>query len=330
MTGSTYCHLLWDSAFIDQHGDVFACCHSAPAALGNIARTDMATIWAGGALAGFRAQSNAGALKCAVSCNILSADEKAGLKPPPVCDEHPKNIWLLWSEFCHIRCIMCPQDHQSRIALDAEVLKRQVDWTRVQEVEIQGGEIFVMKGALEFYRWLTTDAGKKVNVITNGLLVTPSWADHMVHTAAWIQVSVNAATKRTHEQVNAGSTFERVIDNLRLLVRAKQNGRGSAQVIYKFTIVPENAHEIPDAIALAQEIGCDEIAFGYDRPVPGFLAANPALAERVRERLTAIDALPIKVEQKRLRHLGLVTIGEVAPASEASRARKARAAPNGA
>lgn len=304
---STYCHLLWDSAFINQHGDVFACCHSAPAALGNIAHADMSTIWKGGALAEFRAQSKAGALACAVTCNILSPEEKAGLRRPPASDEHPRNIWLLWGEFCHIRCIMCPQDHQSRIALDGEVLKRQVDWARVEEVEIQGGEIFVMKGALEFYRWLTTTAGKKVNVITNGLLVTRAWADHMVHTASWIDVSVNGATKETHERVNAGSTFERVIDNLRGLVRAKQSGGGSALVIYKFTIVPENAHEIPDAIALADEIGCDQIAFGYDRTVPAFLASNPEVASRLRTRLAAMPALSIAIEQKRLTHLGLLS-----------------------
>src|SRR6185503_7241941 len=93
ITGSTYCHLLWDSAFIDQHGDVFACCHSAPAALGNIARESMSTIWAGSALAGFRAQSTTGRLRCAAGCNILSPEEKAGLRPPPIHDEHPKNIW---------------------------------------------------------------------------------------------------------------------------------------------------------------------------------------------------------------------------------------------
>src|SRR5262245_42250235 len=97
LSGSTYCHLLWDSAFIDQHGDVYACCRSAPGLLGNISRADMSTIWTGSAaLAAFRAQSANGQLRCAAGCNILSPEEKAGVRPPPIYPEYPRNIWLLW------------------------------------------------------------------------------------------------------------------------------------------------------------------------------------------------------------------------------------------
>jgi MoaA/NifB/PqqE/SkfB family radical SAM enzyme len=309
LSGPTYCHLLWDSAFIDQHGDVYACCHSAPGVLGNIGRAEMSSIWTNsGPLAAFREQSASGHLRCAVGCNILSAEEKAGVHRPPIYPEHPKNIWLLWGELCNIGCIMCPQDHRSKIMLDAAVLQRNVDWDRVQDVEIQGGEIFAMKGAKDFYLWLTSARAKKVNVITNGLLLTESWADHMVRTSNWIQVSVNAASKSVHEVVNAGSKFERVVENLRMLVRAKRRESAPTATIYKYTIVPENVHELADAVLCAQDLECDQIAFGYDHAVPQFLAANPDRTRRLRTILADLLAqtLPITIERKRLRQLGLI------------------------
>jgi hypothetical protein len=304
---STYCHLLWDSVYIDQHGNVFACCHDQPGVLGNITKTDLATIWAGVDLAGYRRQSQTGRLACAPRCNILTPEQKATAGQHSAAD-YPKSVWLLWGELCNISCTMCPQDHRSRLMLDAEVLMRQIDWSRIEHVELQGCEVLAMKSAKVFYQWLTETAGAKVNLITNGLLVDEPWAYRLVRHGDWVMVSVNAATKGVHEAVNSGSRFERVIEGLRRLVAAKRARGAGAEVIFKFTIVPANAHEIPQAIRLANDIGCDLIAFGYDREVPPFLKADPELTRRLRLELAdvAAELLPIRINDVRLRHLGLM------------------------
>src|SRR3972149_11312502 len=41
----TNCPKLWDSAFIDQYGNVFNCCHSRPGSSGNLYKTNMTDIW---------------------------------------------------------------------------------------------------------------------------------------------------------------------------------------------------------------------------------------------------------------------------------------------
>lgn len=306
---ATYCHLLWDSAYIDQFGNVYACCHEAPGVLGNIYRDDMATIWTGSAaLQGFREQSTSGRLECAPACNILTPEEKSGVNRPPTYGDHPRNIWVLYGELCNVACIMCPQDHRSRDALDREVLQRQVAWDKVREVELQGGEVLAIKDAKEFYRWLVDETRTKVNLITNGLLITEEWAERMVRGGNWIQVSVNAASKATHEIVNAGSKFDRAIGSLRMLVRAKRHQAAKTQIIFKYTAVPENLHELADAVELAAELGCDKIAFGYDQSVPNYLAAHPELSERLRRRFAELCAagLALAIERNRLRQLGLI------------------------
>jgi MoaA/NifB/PqqE/SkfB family radical SAM enzyme len=308
----TYCHMLWDSVSIDQRGDVYTCCHGRPAILGNIEREPLAAIWSGsGALAMFRSQSRRGRLRCAPACNILSPEDKAGLDRPAVHREHPRTVRLTWGELCNIACIMCDQDHRSRTALDRSTLERNVDWARVEDCELQGGEILAMREARAFYLWLTNTRGTRTSLITNGLLVDDEWAEHLARGARWVQVSVNASTKATHELVNHGSKFERVLDGLGRLVDARRRLASDVAIVYKFTIVTANVHEIADAIGLAESLGCDEIAFGYDAPVPAYLVERPDLARALRQRLAGLLAAPrrIAVERTRLRYLGLLDDG---------------------
>lgn len=309
LKSGTVCHLLWDSVFIDPRGDVYACCHSLPSSLGNLGNADLASIWTGAEARRQREQSLNGRLHCAEKCNILTPEEKTGLTAHPVYERHPKTVWILYGELCNIRCIMCPQDHRSKVMLDPELLQTRIDWTQVEDVEIQGGEILAQKGGMEFYVWLTREQGKKVNVITNGLLMSESWAASMIAGGNWIQVSLNASTRETHEIVNAGSRWEKALNGLRLLVDARRQAGGTgAEVIYKFTIVPQNAHEMADAVERAVETGCSGIAYGFDREVPAFLAGRPDLVRHLRSRFAELLSrnLPLSIERKRLTHLGLL------------------------
>jgi MoaA/NifB/PqqE/SkfB family radical SAM enzyme len=219
-------------------------------------------------------------------------------------------VRLTWGELCNIACIMCDQDHRSRTALERATLERNVDWARVEDCELQGGEILAMREARAFYLWLTA-RGTRTSLITNGLLVDDEWAEHLARGARWVQVSVNASTKATHELVNHGSKFERVLGGLGRLVDTRRRLASDVAIVYKFTIVTANVHEIADAIGLAESLGCDEIAFGYDAPVPAYLAERPDLARALRQRLAGLLAAPrrIAVERTRLRYLGLLDDG---------------------
>jgi MoaA/NifB/PqqE/SkfB family radical SAM enzyme len=203
---------------------------------------------------------------------------------------------------------MCPQEHFSKKTLDYDVIRKNVDWARVDEIEMQGGEILAMKDAKALYLWLTAGLGKKVNIITNGVLIDDAWADHLVKGADWIQISVNAATKLTHELVNRKSSFDRVIANIKKLVAAKQEYALAVRIIFKYTIVAENVHEIADAILFAEDIGCDEIHFGYDAKVRDYLENNPEVMLKLRDDIARQLSRDhqIFVEHDRLQHLNLL------------------------
>jgi len=203
---------------------------------------------------------------------------------------------------------MCYQDHRSKVVLNSEVIRKHIDFSGIEDIDFQGGEILAMKNAREMYLWLTTGLHKKVNLITNGVLINEEWADRLVRGSGWIQISVNAATKEIHETVNRNSNFSRVIDNIKKLTHLKNQCGSDVRIVYKFTIVAENIHEISDAIALADDLGCDQIAFGFDASIPGLLRENEQVRENIRSRIALVrkNGLKIDIESKRLEQLGLL------------------------
>jgi MoaA/NifB/PqqE/SkfB family radical SAM enzyme len=306
---STYCPMVWDSAFIDQHGNVYTCCHYEPGVLGNIYSNDLSEIWTNSVqLKMFRWMSLNRCLHCFHECTLLSSSQKAHAFTNRGVRKYPKNLRILFGEFCNISCVMCTQNHRSKVMLDSEAVRNNIDFSGIEAIDFQGGEVLAMKSAREMYLWLTKELHKKVNLITNGVLINEEWADHLVKGSNWIQISVNAATKEIHEIVNRNSTFAKVIDSIRKLVRLKRENGSDVKIIYKFTIVEENVREVGAAIELADYLGCDQIAFGFDASIPGFLLNNEHIRETIRNRIALLKSgtLNVDIERKRLEQLDLL------------------------
>jgi radical SAM protein with 4Fe4S-binding SPASM domain len=303
----TGCPLLWDSIHVDSDGSVYTCCHSRPFKLGSLYTTTLEEIWAKSlSLRVARCLSRWNRLYCSYACTIVPKARKKDAPYP--LSPYPKIISILFSEFCNIDCLMCDQDHHSTKALDVQLLQTRIDWTRIEDVVFQGGEILAQPGAMDMYRWLYTTTRLKPNLITNGTLINDEWATHLVRGSTWVAISVNAATRETHERVNRRSHFDRVVANMQRLIDRKRQTDSGTMIIYKFTIVPENIMEVPEAIALADRLGCDEITFGYSEPVPAWLAEEEVsrhqLVEEIGEAIAT--AKNIRVETERLGYLGLV------------------------
>lgn len=307
---NTYCHFLWDGVFIDFNGSIYNCCHNLPGIIGNIYKQDLLTIWEKGyELKKFRQMSLNKCLHCFKNCNLSPAFQNTdSISNNLLTIKHPKNVTILYGLICNLRCSMCPQDHQNNLTLDSDILKKNINWSYVENIELQGGEIMAMRDAKKLYLWLTKQMNKKVNLITNGVLINDEWAEYLVQGSGKIRISVNAASKKTHELINKGSNYEKVINNIRKLISLKQHHNLAVKIQYKFTIVPENIHEIADAIEVADNLGCDKINYGYDHRVPSIIRGNNELRGYLKHKINQLvgSNLKIEIEQSRLRLLGLL------------------------
>jgi MoaA/NifB/PqqE/SkfB family radical SAM enzyme len=306
----TYCPKLWDSAFVDQFGNVFNCCHSRPGSSGNLYKTSMTDIWQKSPrLKLFRWLSRHKALYCALDCILLTEDEKNSTPRKSPNIQHPSIVRVLHGELCNIACPMCWQNHTDKRMISNEVLQNKIDWSKVNNIELQGGEVMAMKQAKEFFLWLTQEQHKKANLISNGTLINDEWARNLVIGSDWVAISVNAASQEVHEKINYRSKFPRVMENIRRMVQYKRELGAPITIIYKFSIVAGNLHEIADAIPVAAELGCDKITYGYDvTTVPAYLDAHPELKAELQHKLQVQLAanLPIEIETMRLKFLGLL------------------------
>ena len=223
--------------------------------------------------------------------------------------DYPRTLHILMGTFCPISCVMCPQDHSLKKVLNNNMLKKNIDWPRIDDIVMQGGEVLAISSAKEFYIWLTEKMQKKIKLVTNGLLINGEWGMRLVRGSEWIEVSVNAATRKTHESINRGSSFERVISNLKMLIDFKHSYNMKTDIRFHFTIVPEKTHEIAQAIKVAERLGCDLIAYSFDSPrVEIFLSQHKKIKKRITDEISKLTkgALNIKIQRNQLKQLGLV------------------------
>jgi radical SAM protein with 4Fe4S-binding SPASM domain len=98
-------------------------------------------------------------------------------------------------------------------------------------------------------------------VTTNGLLITDEIAREFGRRElVWLNVSLEGASAQTNDSVRGTGTFDRVIEQLRIL-------RKHSQFTMAFTILSSNLHEIRACAELAEKVGAGTAVFRPLYPV---------------------------------------------------------------
>jgi sulfatase maturation enzyme AslB (radical SAM superfamily) len=202
---------------------------------------------------------------------------------------------------------MCHQQHRQRAVLACDSLIANVDLSPFETVEIQGGEPLFIPEAAKYLDYVIA-LQKRVVILTNGTLIDEAWAEKLARQATVVRISLNAATKHTHELINRGSRWERVMRGIELLRIERDRQQTSLRIRGHMTVVRENLDEIPLFIRQFPAFGFDGINFGFDRSVPLFLRDNPSqklrLASEIEEALGTCGSH--RVSTDRLKLLALV------------------------
>lgn len=308
----TFCPRLWEEVYIDEKGNVFACCHNKPAAMGSIYENPLADISDSEIARKHRRLSLEGRLRCYPRCNLLSREERSRSPLPGISEsieyDQLRRLKILFGEACNIDCIMCWQDSRSEVFLDVDRLIENVDIKPFEGIELQGGEPLYIEGAKRYFDHLAS-LGKKISFLTNGTIMTEEWAEKIARHSAFIYFSLNAATRETHELVNSGSRWDLVLRNIERVRQARDRLGTDLNVMGHMTIVTKNLTEIPLFIRDFPEFGFDSIDFGFDLRVPFYLKLRPGLRQRLRRAtVTALATLndTSLADTNRLEYLGLV------------------------
>jgi MoaA/NifB/PqqE/SkfB family radical SAM enzyme len=307
----TLCPRLWDEIFIDSKGDVFSCCHKKHRPAGNISKGHLRDICNGRVMRGLRKESLSGRLACYKGCTLLrkEKDIDGEAKGTQVDYRGLKRLKIAFGDACNIHCLMCRRTPGAALSLDFEALKEKIDLSPFESIELQGGEPLFIESARRFFDHASS-LGKKVSFLTNGTLIDDVWARKIAAHSLFVNFSLNAASKTTHELVNRGSRWETVLANVAKVRAAREASGNPLMIIGHMTIVMENLEEIPLFITSCRGLGFDRINFGYDRRVPLYLKLHPFKAESLASRISeAMEgcAEQGRVDVFRLRLLGLYT-----------------------
>ena len=202
--------------------------------------------------------------KCLLYKDNFDGIIEGKLRPPIELSLDPCNACNLKCKWCNAWRVRDDNKIMSKEDL-FWIIKEAADWG-VKGVCIAGGGEPTMHPQIAEAIELCTKEGLESAIISNGL----NWSDKlikaMVKNMRWVGISVDAANANTFLKEKGVDGFDRVIKNIKNLVKEREvlKNKTGPGITLKFVIHPLNQEEIYDACKLAKEIGVDAI---HLRPV---------------------------------------------------------------
>lgn len=108
---------------------------------------------------------------------------------------------------------------------------------------------------------LLSSFGAKLDLITNGTLLTKEKLRYLIPILKRVQISVDGTTAQTFESIRAGASFKNVLNNIRLLtlVCNRIPSPFRPRISLSYTIMGSNIHEFPNVVDLAAYLGIPEV-----------------------------------------------------------------------
>ena len=160
---------------------------------------------------------------------------------------------------CVANCIMCPRN------LGQESFKKEMKFEVFEElskyfkhakiVHLQGwGEPMLHE---KFFQMIEiAKENCMVGFTTNGMLLNGDKIRKLSDLSIdYVAISIAGATPKTHESVRRGTSFEKIMKNVKELLRFKNK----MKVILTFLVNKLNVHELLDVVKLASKLKVDEL-----------------------------------------------------------------------
>jgi organic radical activating enzyme len=177
-----------------------------------------------------------------------------GIDPHGICNIKPPCVYCLWDE---------------EKKLEGELVDAPFDTDTLEDygnlylgasqlLSCCIGEPFMMRNLGSLLDRFAAD-GKVLEMSTNGQILTDKQIEHLVGRPIRLYVSVDAATAQTYARLR-NRHFDRVIENIQRLSRAK-GGRGRLpHVFLVFMPIRANLHELDAFVQLCAELDVDRLA----------------------------------------------------------------------
>ena len=172
---------------------------------------------------------------------------------------YPFKVEIEHTTACNKKCIICEHTYwkEKNERLTFEELKHIIDqFPHLLWVNITGeGSGFLNPDFLRIIEYLRS-RDISVNFVDELDLLDEERAKKLVEYGVnCIWVSMDGATKETYEKIKVGCLFERAINNIKVLLRAKkQFGSPIPTICFRFVVNKLNYHEMPRMVELVNSL----------------------------------------------------------------------------
>jgi MoaA/NifB/PqqE/SkfB family radical SAM enzyme len=261
---------------VSTNGNVFLCVKGwlkdeNTAYVGNLQIKDGLEIWHGEKAKEFRDSILDGSYKfcCEQKCPWLNSPDEHGSPmedEPPTVRNKPEIVNAAYDMTCNLYCVSCRKD----IIVDMNFQRHDVLKKRIQDMGDIGEIIMIGSGdpfsSPHVRAWLKSEdvAAKKIMFHTNGTLLTKERWDSLPEDirkkTKKIEVSIDAASKKTYEDVRRGFSWEILQENLRFISSLRSSGQ-LEYLKFSFVVYRPNYHEMPDFVRMCLDLNADDIFF---------------------------------------------------------------------
>ena len=190
----------------------------------------------------------------------MSVTNGNGKHSQPAGENKARLVFWEVTKGCNLRCIHCratatelssPTDLPTRTALN---IIDQIAAAANPILILSGGEPLYRSDIFQLARY-ATDKGLRVALATNGTLVTKDVARMIVDSGVRrVSISLDGADPVTHD------SFRGIPGAFEAAVRGLQNLKAlGMSVQINMTIARHNAHQLPDVLRLARNLGADAL-----------------------------------------------------------------------
>lgn len=126
------------------------------------------------------------------------------------------------------------------------------------------GEVLLMPDILNFLDYINQTLPDTTKVFTtNGTPLTPEIRERLTEGKYSVLISLHAANKELHKAILKINAFDKIINNIKKLIKLKIKNPPMAHINLIFLVTSRNIHNLPDFIRLAADLGVDRVTCNY-------------------------------------------------------------------
>ena len=177
----------------------------------------------------------------------------------PALAPYPQALEVEVTTRCHLRCTICEHTYWKEPPRDMtfEEFKRIVEqFPKLKWIGMTGiGSSFLNKDFLEMLRYLKSKS-IFVEFYDSFDLIDEKAARQLIEmNIDKIWLSMEAATKETYEKIRAGTSFDKILNNVKNLIRLKMEMQNPfPELWFHYIINKDNEHEMPQFVELVHSL----------------------------------------------------------------------------